>query len=119
MENDLPLPPHGNVLLAIQKEGIRLKFKLYIFVGEHAAEVCRYNLSEGVRGTYLPYGHSFEKYFWPVKDQEVIVSECGLTSRIAVKKMCHHLLTTYKAKCVLFHPEKAGMEYFEGEQNHG
>jgi len=114
--NKLPLPPYGKVLLALQQEGVILEFPIYIMVGKNAKSIAYGMIKTGVRCTYLPYGDSAERYFWPIAGSKVIISECDAVSRLAIKKMCHHLLYNYQPLSVCLHCEGTPLEFFKGQK---
>jgi hypothetical protein len=106
------LPPFGRVLLAYQHESIRLDFPLYIFVGKNAKEEAYSHKKAGSFCSYLPYGDSFEKYNWPIKDQKIVILDTGFTVKLALHKMCHYLLETYSPRVIFLHSDTHTNEIF-------
>ncbi len=86
------LPPFGNILLSYLTESIRLKFPIYIFVGRYAAKEAYAQKEHGVLCTYIPQGKSFDDYFWPIKNQKVILFDTGSSSLMGLNKLCHKIL---------------------------
>jgi len=99
------LPPFGKILLAYQKESIRLEFPLYIFVGKNSKEEAITHQQMGVMATYLPYGDAYQKYDWPIGDQTVVVVDTGCTVSLWLKKMKYYLGKNYQVKNIFILPE--------------
>jgi hypothetical protein len=116
----LRLPPFGNVLLAYQKETIRLQFPLYIFVGRTAFKDACESKKVGILCTCLPYGEDFNNYDWPVNDQHVIIYDTGKSSAIGIKKFCYHLQKVSKPRVIFVHSEDLPLQVYNmKELNNG
>lgn len=91
-QNNLPLPPFGALVLQYQKNNINFAFPLYIYVGNKSFNEARINLSQGSMALALPINENSEKYYWPIKDQKIVVIDTGSMTTINLKKICFHLL---------------------------
>lgn len=99
----LPLPPFGKILLAYQDEGIRLTDPIYIYVGPDAKKTAYINKQDRELCCYLPYGHDFKDYRWPIFDQSVVVDCIGLTPISFLKKMILTLFSMYYPRQIMYH----------------
>lgn len=97
----LRLCPFGHVLLAYQKESIRLEFSLYIFIGKHSREEAFTHKKMGVLCSFVPFGDDCSRYDWPINGQKVIIFDTGGVSINDIKMICHHFVTAFKP-AVLF-----------------
>jgi len=106
----LPLPPFGKILLAYQDEKIQLVNPIYIFVGQESKEAAYFHKQHGELCTYLPYGHDYRQYRWPIFDQTVIVECLGLMPVNFLKKMIADLFSTYYPRQIMYHSPSMSSE---------
>lgn len=88
----LPLPPYGKILELYQDQTIQLSFPIYIFVGKNAKQEAYLNKSHGVMSSYIPKGFNFEDFYWPIKDQKVILFDTGASTVMGLNKLCYQIL---------------------------
>lgn len=108
----LRLCPFGRVLLAYQKEAIRLEPPLYIFIGKKSKEFAYAYKKWGTLCSFLPFEDDYFKYEWPVDGQKLIIFDTGDFSRIMLKKFCYHLQKISNPRVIFVHSEKHHPEIY-------
>jgi hypothetical protein len=112
----LRLCPFGNVLLAYQKESIRLDFSLYIFIGRQSREQAYKNKSMGVLCTFLPFGDDYSRYDWPINGQKIIIFDTGGVEINDIKRICHHFVTAFKPAVLFTYSEMLPNQIYYSEK---
>lgn len=105
------LPPYGKILQIYQYENIHLKFPIYIFVGRNARQEAYANKAHGVMSTFIPQDKSFDDFYWPIKDQKVVLFDTGSSSLLGLNRLCYKILHV-GAKSVCRYSEIAPIDVF-------
>ena len=112
------LPPYGKILLAYQNESITLKNSIYIFVGKNSFKECKIQKEFGVLSTCIPEDKSYSQYEWPIKNQAIVLCDCGGMDLVELKKITFNFLHQ-GARSVCLFTELAPLEVFTPESNNG
>lgn len=111
-----PLCPFGNILIAFQRNHLKSKAPIYIYVGQNAKIAAISELELGTLATYLPYNVDFQRFEWPIKNKNVVVIEYGNSIKRAIFKFCLHLKQS-KPNVIYLHSESFGNYFFQGDSN--
>jgi|SRR5882724_1476437 len=105
--NELPLPPYGRIMQAYQDAKILPESDIYypswdIYVGRDAPQIAKLRLKkqDGI-ACYLPYGHDYQDYYWPISDQNIEIINVGFVTVNFIKKMSIFLSSRYKPKSLI------------------
>lgn len=109
MLDNLRLPPYGKILQAYLHEKIHLKNPIYIYVGDEAKEMAYSEKCNGNMCTYLPENEDFNRYFWPIYKQYVILYHTGGIPVVQLKRFGFYLLTFNPRLIYLFSDEPCGL----------
>ena len=112
MENHkLPLPPYGRIMQAYQDAKIFPERDSYIFgwdiyAGTNAINDAKETMTSFHKNTnhvacYLPWGHDYTEYRWPIIDQNIFLYNSGGLSKNFIKKMAIFLFQTYQPKILV------------------
>jgi hypothetical protein len=110
----LKLPPFGRILEAYQQESIKLEYAIYIFMGQSASLAAYRHIKTNILCTYLPEGHDFHDYDWPIGNQKIVVQECGVVVLEDLHKFCLHL-ATFAPRVLFLHTNQHQNQRFIGD----
>lgn len=104
----LRLPPFGRILDAYTREKVSIPSTIDIFIGNNAKNVVEAAYANKRWGfcTYLPVGHDFKQFEWPINNQHVIIIDLDHKTPEFAARFAVHLLKS-NPTTVTTHSEKS------------